>query len=63
MTSPCMHCAERAPGCHGRCERYQAYRATRDRALKNRDRENAVTEVSVMCIRREKKKIGQSKRR
>lgn len=24
--SPCLHCPERAPGCHARCENYLSYK-------------------------------------
>ena len=27
---PCMGCAEREPGCHGKCERYRAARKEHD---------------------------------
>lgn len=26
MTSPCKDCTDRHDGCHGKCERYQAFR-------------------------------------
>ena len=26
MKTPCANCAEREVGCHGKCDRYQAYR-------------------------------------
>ena len=25
--SPCLGCADRVPGCHGKCEKYQGWRA------------------------------------
>lgn len=30
MISPCMNCPDRMVGCHGRCERYKAFRAERE---------------------------------
>lgn len=32
MNSPCKDCPGRAIGCHGRCERYQAFREEREGA-------------------------------
>jgi len=29
--APCMNCDERYFGCHGKCEKYQTFRAERDR--------------------------------
>lgn len=29
--APCKDCAERSPGCHGKCEPYQAWAAERRR--------------------------------
>lgn len=34
---PCYGCTERAPDCHGRCERYKAYEAQRAEARKQKD--------------------------
>lgn len=36
MRAPCRGCKERAEGCHGRCERYAAYRAERDEMIRAR---------------------------
>ena len=36
MTAPCHGCAERREGCHGGCERYQAYRAEREEIYRER---------------------------
>ena len=30
MTAPCKGCVERAQGCHGKCERYKAFKAKRE---------------------------------
>jgi hypothetical protein len=30
MTSPCLQCLQRRPGCHGLCGRYTSYRETVD---------------------------------
>lgn len=55
MTSPCMNCAERAPGCHGRCERYQAYRESRDQAIRNRAQAMDTEQVVISSISRMKR--------
>ncbi len=39
MMAPCKDCPDRAPVCHDSCERYQAYRAERDRISEARQRE------------------------
>lgn len=31
MKAPCMNCPDRSPGCHGRCERYKAFRGEKDK--------------------------------
>ena len=31
--SPCLDCADRAIGCHGKCEKYWAFRAAADAEL------------------------------
>lgn len=40
MKPPCgKNCPDRVMGCHGKCEKYQAYRAQRDEELKRRQKE------------------------
>ena len=36
MIIPCKDCLERCLGCHGKCERYAAYRSELDRINKAR---------------------------
>ena len=36
MKAPCKGCQEREPGCHGKCDKYQAFRAEQDRILEAR---------------------------
>lgn len=31
LNSPCKDCTDRAVGCHGKCEKYQAYRLEVDK--------------------------------
>lgn len=33
-TSPCHHCSDRVVGCHGKCEKYIAFRKEREEYLK-----------------------------
>lgn len=47
MAAPCKDCPNRHPECHGQCEAYQAYRAQRDAALAERQRESMVTDYIV----------------
>ena len=30
MTAPCKGCEKRAPGCHGPCERYKAFKEKKE---------------------------------
>ena len=38
---PCKDCHERKLGCHGRCEKYQDWKAKVDEEMQARIRENA----------------------
>lgn len=40
MNGPCKDCPDREASCHGKCERYAAFRAEIDRALQNRIADN-----------------------
>ena len=51
MKAPCKDCAEREVGCHGKCDRYQAYRAEID-ARKSGIYANADSKSYVSDIRR-----------
>lgn len=33
--APCMKCLERTPECHGKCEKYEAYRILNNEFLKS----------------------------
>lgn len=39
MTHNCKDCKKRYPGCHDRCESYQAYKKQREEINKNRQLE------------------------
>ena len=32
MLNPCKNCSERQLGCHGKCEKYAAWKTERDKA-------------------------------
>lgn len=36
--SPCKGCADRVPGCHGKCEKYIKFRADLDKSKAEKDR-------------------------
>ena len=40
MTPPCKNCAARTIGCHGKCDRYAAYKQEREQICKARYDEN-----------------------
>ncbi len=39
MISVCTDCTDRCVGCHGKCEKYAAERAERDRLLQERNKQ------------------------
>ena len=39
MTAPCLNCPQRHLGCHGGCDKYQAYDKERQLIRKNRGAE------------------------
>ena len=42
--NPCFpDCPERSSECHGKCEKYLAYRAKKDRQLEEREKRNKAT--------------------
>lgn len=53
MRQPCRGCADRAVGCHGKCERYIKYRARLDLAkrLKEKETEARPSHVSKLSGR------------
>lgn len=63
MTQPCYHCPDREMGCHGRCERYAAYRAKLDEANAKRDLERSAKEAVDDGVRRVEKRLKNKKRR
>lgn len=52
---PCMNCEFRTLGCHAKCERYQAYRASRDEYLEERNKKINVNDAMHAMRRRRKR--------
>lgn len=44
MKTSCKDCDARSPGCHGSCERYQAYRKWQDEINEKRRNANEINE-------------------
>ena len=63
MTQPCYHCPDREMGCHGRCERYAAYRAKMDEVGRKRDLERSAKEAVDDGVRRVEKRLKSKRRR
>jgi hypothetical protein len=45
MTPPCKDCSDRQLGCHGQCERYQAFRAKKEREAQKRAEMSVITDI------------------
>lgn len=58
MKTCCKDCAKRYLGCHASCDDYKAFKAERERALKNRDAINDTIcyEAIHRAIKRNSKK-------
>ena len=56
ITAPCKDCPDRAEGCHGRCERYAAFRTAHARELENKDRYLEADAATVQSVRRMKRR-------
>lgn len=53
MTAPpCKDCPDRATGCHGRCDKYNAWKTVHARELTARDRYFEADAVVVQGVRR-----------
>lgn len=58
MIVPCLECGERSPGCHGRCEDYEAYRKSYEliTEYQRKYRNDAATQVLIEGTIRNKRK-------
>lgn len=58
MIVPCLECGERSPGCHGRCEDYEAYRKSCEliTEYQSKYRNDAATQVLIEGAIRNKRK-------
>ena len=52
MRCECKDCDKRTVGCHGKCEKYAAYREQMDRIKKLQAVESSADEVTSRAIRR-----------
>lgn len=48
MRAPCKDCPDRHPGCHGQCEAYKAFRAQRDAAIAEKQKDADVLNYVIM---------------
>lgn len=55
MKQPCYQCPDREMGCHGRCERYKAYRAEVDAIKAKRKAESDIVDAIQEAKRRRNK--------
>ena len=55
MKQPCYNCPDREMGCHGRCERYKAYRAEVDAIKAKRKAESDIVDAIQEAKRRRNK--------
>ena len=53
--APCKGCEDRRLGCHGKCEKYKAWRAGMDKAAEKRRLEHEADEASILAVIRTKK--------
>lgn len=62
MSSPCKDCPDRILGCHGRCERYKAFRAEREKEYAWRHEQYVMDTPSADLERKTRRKILQKAR-
>lgn len=62
VQAPCMGCEDRNPECHGKCEKYAAYRAEREKEYAHRAEAATLGADSDWKRRNERRKLLQGKR-
>lgn len=65
-TNPCKDCENWEVGCHGRCEKYQAYRSELDKVkqvIRTQKETEAVTDGYVVEMRRKLRRLYSMKNR
>lgn len=62
MNAPCMNCPDRSLGCHGRCEKYQAFRSIREKEYAIRHEEYVNSIPSADLERKMRRKLLQKVR-
>jgi len=64
MRPPCGGCQDRAVGCHGSCERYQAFDAERELIRNRRAQQGEVLQALIGMKKKQKtKRINEMKLR
>ena len=61
MRAPCKDCPDRAAGCHGKCEKYQAFRA--EIAKENAERDTSEVEMINYYRRRRSHRMHKESRK
>lgn len=60
MKSPCWMCEDRTPGCHDRCDKYQAYakenKLIREYIKSAKQKENELNDMAIKAVERSKRK-------
>lgn len=57
MTVPCKDCEDRRAGCHGACQKYQAFAAERSAWREQQLAAQDVTDYTIKQIRRTQKQM------
>lgn len=65
MTFTCKGCKKREPGCHAKCEKYQAEKATWEEEKAQRRKEeqiqNRLTEHVISSVQKTRKRKGKAR--
>ena len=62
MRAPCKDCPDRTVGCHGRCERYQAFRELKEKECAWRHEQYVMDTPSADLERKTRRKLLQKAR-
>ena len=63
MPAPCKDCPDRAPHCHGRCPKYAAFKASKDKANARRREESDSLDAIITSKMHMVKNSDKKKRR
>lgn len=56
--TPCYMCEDRVMGCHGKCEKYAAFKEENEKRKAAAYAEKEITEALKECTRRQAKRSG-----